>query len=159
MILYDTVWCGMIWYDMLWCDMIWYGLIYLLTAIGLPPGGRSTVRIYTQTIHRTIQNKKYIEQHNNFQECGPCPVLASYTLVFALQPRKNREKTSVRVAASKNTYTTIHTFWNGFFLFLAHFSDTTKDNFKLTPMMWDLKFFDRYWWWSNSCGTLGHAEW
>ena len=41
-------------------------MIYLLTAIGLSPGGRSTVHIYTQTIRRTIQNKQYIEQHNNF---------------------------------------------------------------------------------------------
>jgi hypothetical protein len=41
-------------------------MLYLLTAIGLSPGGSSTVHIYTQTIHRTIQNKKYIEQHNNF---------------------------------------------------------------------------------------------
>jgi hypothetical protein len=30
-------------------------LIYLLTANGLTPGGSSTVRIYTQTIHRTTQ--------------------------------------------------------------------------------------------------------
>ena len=30
-------------------------LIYLLTAIGLTDGGSSTVHIYTQTIHRTIQ--------------------------------------------------------------------------------------------------------
>ena len=30
-------------------------LIYLLTGIGLPPGGSSTVHIYTQTIHRTTQ--------------------------------------------------------------------------------------------------------
>jgi len=29
--------------------------IYLLTAIGLTPGGSSTVHIYTQTIHRTTQ--------------------------------------------------------------------------------------------------------
>ena len=28
-------------------------LIYLLTAIGLTPGGSSTVHIYTETIHRT----------------------------------------------------------------------------------------------------------
>ena len=41
-------------------------MIYLLTAIGLSPGGRSTVHIYTQTIRRTMQNKQYIEQHNNF---------------------------------------------------------------------------------------------
>jgi hypothetical protein len=30
-------------------------IIYLLTAIGLTPGGSSTVHIYTQTIHRTTQ--------------------------------------------------------------------------------------------------------
>jgi len=29
--------------------------IYLLTAIGLPPSGSSTVHIYAQTIHRTTQ--------------------------------------------------------------------------------------------------------
>jgi uncharacterized integral membrane protein len=30
-------------------------MIYLLTAIGLTPGGSSTVHIYTQTIYRTTQ--------------------------------------------------------------------------------------------------------
>jgi hypothetical protein len=30
-------------------------MIYLLTAIGLTPGGSSTVHIYTQSIYRTIQ--------------------------------------------------------------------------------------------------------
>jgi len=29
--------------------------MYLLTAIGLSPGGSSTVHMYTQTIHGTIQ--------------------------------------------------------------------------------------------------------
>jgi len=32
-------------------------MIYLLTAIGLTPGDSSTVYIYTETIHRTTQNK------------------------------------------------------------------------------------------------------
>jgi len=45
-------------------------MIYLLTAIGLSPGGSSTVHIYTQTIHRTIQNKQYIEQYNNWKSAG-----------------------------------------------------------------------------------------
>jgi len=35
-------------------------MIYLLTAIGLLPGGSSTVHIHTQTIHRTTQ---ITEQH------------------------------------------------------------------------------------------------
>jgi hypothetical protein len=41
-------------------------MVYL-TAIGLPPGGSSTVHIYTQTIHRTIQNKhkQHIEQYSS----------------------------------------------------------------------------------------------
>ena len=65
-----------------------YDMIYLLTAIGLTPGGSSTVHIYTQTVHRTTQNKQYIEEHNNLWECEPCPVLARFTLAFALQLRE-----------------------------------------------------------------------
>jgi hypothetical protein len=64
-------------------------MIYFLTAVGLTPGGSSTVYIYTQTIHRT----KLI-----WEECGLCPVFASYTLAFALQMKKKHRKTSVRVA-------------------------------------------------------------
>ena len=78
-------------------------MIYLLTAIGLSPGGRSTVHIYTQTKHRTIQNKQYIQQHNYLEQCRSCPILSSYTLAFALQPRKKHGKISVSVATSKNT--------------------------------------------------------
>jgi uncharacterized integral membrane protein len=64
-------------------------MIYLLTAIGLTVGGSSTVHIYTQAIHRTTQ-------FTNWEECGPCPVFATYTLAFALQVRKKHGKTSVR---------------------------------------------------------------
>ena len=76
-------------------------MIYLLTAFGLSPGGSSTVHIYTRTIHLTTQNKQYIEQHNNLGKCGPSPVLARFTLAFALQLRKKHGKNSVMVAASK----------------------------------------------------------
>ena len=62
----------------------------MLTAIGLTPGGSSTVHIYTQTIHRTTQLI--------WEECGPCPIFASFTLAFALQLRKKHGKPSVRVA-------------------------------------------------------------
>jgi len=62
----------------------------MLTAIGLTSGGSSIVHIYTQTIHWTTQLI--------WEECGPCPVFASYTLAFALQLRKKHGKTSVRVA-------------------------------------------------------------
>jgi hypothetical protein len=40
-------------------------MIYFLTAIGLKPGGSSTVHIYTQTLHRTTQSTQFIEQHNS----------------------------------------------------------------------------------------------
>jgi hypothetical protein len=49
------------------------------------------VNIYTQIIYRTTQIT------NNVEECGPCPVFASFTLAFDLQPRKKHGKTSVRV--------------------------------------------------------------
>jgi len=40
-------------YDCLWSDVA-YDMIYL-TAVGLTPGGSSTVHIYPQTIYRTTQ--------------------------------------------------------------------------------------------------------
>jgi hypothetical protein len=76
-------------YDMIWYDMI-YDMIYLLIAIGLTPGGSSTVHSHTQTIHRTTQLI--------WEEFGPCPVFAIYTLAFALQLRKKHGNPSVRVA-------------------------------------------------------------
>jgi hypothetical protein len=47
-------------------------MIYLLTASGLPPGGSCTVHIYTQAIHRTRQNKQYIEQHKIWAQHKIC---------------------------------------------------------------------------------------
>jgi hypothetical protein len=53
-------------------------------------------------VQYTFTHKQYIERYktnntyNNttiLEECGPCPVLASFTLEFALQPRKKHGKT------------------------------------------------------------------
>jgi hypothetical protein len=80
---------------------LWYDMIYLSTAIGLTPGGSSTVHIYTQRIHRItqIQTIHRTSQITNYlEECGPCHIFASFTLTFTLQPRKKHGKTSVRVA-------------------------------------------------------------
>jgi hypothetical protein len=71
--------------------------IYLLNAIGLSPGGSTTVHIYTQTIHRTTQITTETTQITNMEECGPCPVFVSCTLAFALQLRIKHGKPSVRV--------------------------------------------------------------
>jgi len=62
----------------------------LSNEIVLTPGGSSAVHIYTQTIHRT---KQLI-----WEECGPCPDFASYTLAFALKPRKTHGNPSIMVA-------------------------------------------------------------
>ena len=51
-------------------------MVYVLSAIGLSPGGSSTVHIYTQTIHRTTQSTQTIRrttQFTNLEECGLCP--------------------------------------------------------------------------------------
>jgi len=41
----------------------------------LSPGGSSAVHIYTQTIHRTTQNKQYVEQHKHFGRVRAVPRL------------------------------------------------------------------------------------
>ena len=47
-------------------DPVRYDMIYL-TVIGLKPGGNSTVHIYTQTIHTTIQStQKKIHRTTQF---------------------------------------------------------------------------------------------
>jgi len=66
-----------------------------LTAIVLTPGGSSTVHFYTQTIHRTTQSTQTIHRTThlaNWEESGPYPFFASYTLAFALKLRKKHGK-------------------------------------------------------------------
>jgi hypothetical protein len=70
-----------------------YDMIYLLTAIGLPPGGRSTIHIYTQTIHRTTQIKQYIEQHKKFGEVRAVPRLCELYPGICLTTEEKTRKT------------------------------------------------------------------
>ena len=66
-------------------DMIWYDIFVNCNWV-VTRWQKYSTRLHTnntqndtkQTIHSAIQ----------LEECGPCPVLASYTLTFALQPRK-----------------------------------------------------------------------
>ena len=68
------------------------------SAIGLTPGGSSTVQ------YSTVQCSTYLNTNNTqnntkiLEECVPCPVFAGFTLAFSLQLRKKDGKTSVRVA-------------------------------------------------------------
>ena len=96
------------------------------TAIGLTPGDSSTVHIYTRTIHRTTQIQiihkttqiqtihrttqiqiihrttqiqrihRTTQITTNLEECGPCPIFASFTPAFALQLTKKHGKTDLR---------------------------------------------------------------
>jgi hypothetical protein len=77
-----------------------YYMTYLLTAIGLTPGGSSTVHIYIQTIHRTIQNKQYKEQHKTFGivQAVPrlCELYPGFCLTTEEKARKNLSQRSRR---------------------------------------------------------------
>jgi hypothetical protein len=69
-------------------------MIYLLTTIGLSPGG--STHLHTNNTHNT-NNNRTTQIITNVEKCGPCPVFASSTLAFALQLKKKHGKTSVRV--------------------------------------------------------------
>jgi hypothetical protein len=64
--------------------------------------GSSTVHVYTQTIHRTTQNKQYIEQHQNFGRVRAVPRLCGLYPGICLTTEEGKtsigvEKNSVRV--------------------------------------------------------------
>jgi len=85
--------------------------MYLLTAIGLSPGGSTTVHIYTQTTHRMTQNKQYIKQHKNFGRLRAVPCLGELYPVICLtteeKARKNHSQGSqtVRIHRPNNKNT------------------------------------------------------
>jgi hypothetical protein len=70
-------------------------MIYLLTADGLSPGG--STHLHTNNAQNNTNNNQTKQITTNLEECGPCPLFASFTLAFALQLRKKHGKTSVRV--------------------------------------------------------------
>jgi uncharacterized integral membrane protein len=79
-------------------------MLYLLTAIGLSPGGRSTVHIYTQTIHRTIKKQTIHGTTQQFwKSAGRAPSWLVIPWHLPYNRGKSTEKTQVRVAAYKNT--------------------------------------------------------
>ena len=45
-----------------------YDMVYLLTAIGLTPGGNSAVHIHTQTVHRTTQRNRIPRTEHTYQQ-------------------------------------------------------------------------------------------
>jgi hypothetical protein len=72
-------------------------MIYLLTAIGLPPAGSRTVHIYTQTVNRMTQNKQYTER-KNFGRVQTVPRLGKLYTGICLTTEEKAWKTSAKVA-------------------------------------------------------------
>jgi len=82
----------------------------MLTAIGLPPGGSSTVHIYTQTVHRTTQVTTLIGRLSGIRaQSGQtnwgrvramprlCELYPGICLTTKEKPRKNLSQGSRRV--------------------------------------------------------------
>ena len=68
---------------------IWY---ILLTAIGLSPGGSSTVHIYTQTIHRTIKTTIHTIIQQFWKSAGRAPSWLVLPWHFPYNRGKSTEK-------------------------------------------------------------------
>jgi hypothetical protein len=65
-------------------------LIYILTAAGLSLGG--STHLHTNNTQNNTNNNRTTQITTNVEECGPCPIFASFTLAFALQLRKKAWK-------------------------------------------------------------------
>ena len=75
--------------------------------------------LHTNNTQYNTNNNRTTQITTNFEECGPCPVFASFiTLAFALHLRKKHGKPSVRVRKTsvrvqqkyyQNTHTYTHT--------------------------------------------------
>ena len=146
-----------VFYEDSWaCYFMFFDMIYLLTAIGLSPGG--SAHLHTNNTQNNTNNNWTTQIQANVEEWGPCPVFASFTLAFALQLRKKHRKTSVRVRKTSvriretsvrvqytyyqnthphththtpiptHTHTHTHTHTLSLFLFLNH----TQNNRKVT---------------------------
>jgi hypothetical protein len=86
-------------------------MIYMLTAIGLARGGSNTVHIYTQTTHRTTQNKQYVEQHKTFGRVRAVPRLGElYPEICLTTEEKARKNLSQGSCAGKLTVVILNKF-------------------------------------------------
>jgi gamma-glutamyltranspeptidase len=70
-------------------------MTYLLIAIGLTPGGSSTVHICTQTIHRTTQWKQNIQNRTY--------------ITIRIHKHKNKKKAIYKIKQKHTKHTTIYT--------------------------------------------------
>jgi hypothetical protein len=82
-------------------------MIYQLTAIRFTPGGRSTVNIYTQTIHRTTQqqNNTNNKQNNKFGRVLVVPSLCEFYPGICLTTEEKARKTLTQGSRRDSKYT------------------------------------------------------
>jgi hypothetical protein len=67
-----------------------FNIIYLLTAIGLSPGG--STHLHTNNTQNNTNNNRTTQIRNNVEECGPCPVFASFYNGICLKTEEKARK-------------------------------------------------------------------
>jgi hypothetical protein len=66
-------------------------MIYLLTTIGLSPGG--STHLHTNNTQNNTNNNRTKQITTNVEECGPCPVFASFYPGICLTTEEKARKT------------------------------------------------------------------
>ena len=66
-------------------------MIYLLTAIGLSPGG--STHLHTNNTQNNTNNNRTTQITTNVEQCGSCPVFASFYLGICLTTEEKARKT------------------------------------------------------------------
>jgi len=67
-------------------------MIYLLTAIGLLPGG--STHLHTNSTQNNTNNNRTTQITTNVEECGPCPVCEFYPGIYLTTEEKARKNLS-----------------------------------------------------------------
>jgi hypothetical protein len=65
-------------------------MIYLLTAVGLSPGG--STRLHTDNTQNNTNNNRTTQITTNVEERRPCPIFASFILAIVLQKKKKKAR-------------------------------------------------------------------
>jgi hypothetical protein len=73
-------------------------IIYLLTAIGLSLG--SSTHSHTNNTQNNTNNNRTTKITNNVEECGPCPVFASFYSGICLTTEEKKRKNHSQNAKS-----------------------------------------------------------
>jgi hypothetical protein len=79
-------------------SFVLFKIIYLLTAIGLLPGG--STHLHINNTQNNTNNNRTTQITKMWKSAGRAPSLRVFTLAFALQLRRKHGKTTVRVRES-----------------------------------------------------------